>query len=276
MKPITMAIAIDQGEVLPDDIYDDVGPIKVDEFEIKNALLSYYGKVNMTDCLAQSINTCMTSVSGKLGRKLFHRMIERFGFGQSTGIELEDELTGELRPWRRWSNADLATASFGQGFSATPLQVITAFSALANGGKLMKPTIIDRVIDEDGVIQKTEPEVIDQVITPETSKTITAMLTRSSEYGFAKSGVVPGYKLAGKTGTSQIAGPGGRYETGTGSTVNTFMGYAPPDDPKFILLVKFDRPKFLYRTFAESTSAPIFKEIATFLFDYYNIPEDAY
>lgn len=274
MKPVTMAIAIDQGEVMPNDIYDDTGPVKVDEYEIKNALLSYYGKVSMTDGLAHSINTCMTSVSQKLGRKLFHRMIERFGFGHVTNIELEDELTGELKPWRSWSNADLATASFGQGFSATPLQMITAFSALANGGKLLKPTIVDRVIHPDGSVEKTEVRVIDQVLTPETSETITAMMTNSSNYGFAKAGKVPGYKLAGKTGTSQIAGPGGRYETGTGSTVNSFMGYAPPENPKFILLVKFDRPKFRQNLFAESTSAPVFKEIAAFLFDYFNLPPD--
>lgn len=274
MKPITMAIAIDQGEVEPQDIYDDIGPVKVDEYEIKNALLSYYGKVSMTDCLAMSINTCMTSVSQKLGRKLFHRMIERFGFSKITSIELEDELTGELKPWRTWSVSDLATASFGQGFSATPLQVITAFSALANGGKLMKPTIVDSIVHPDGTVEKTEPHVIDQVITPQASETITAMLTTSSDYGFAKAGKVPGYKLAGKTGTSQIAGPGGRYETGTGSTVNTFMGYAPPQHPKFILLVKFDRPKFRENLFAEATSAPVFKSIAAFLFEYYGIPPD--
>lgn len=275
MKPITMAIALDQGEVVPGDIYHDTGPVKVDEFEIKNALLEYYGDVSMTDCLALSINTCMTSVSQKLGRKLFHRMLERFGYSRVTGIELEDELSGEVRPWRKWSNADLATASFGQGFSATPLQVITAFAALANGGKLMRPMILDRVVHPDGTVQTYEPTVLDQVIKPETSETITAMLTASAEYGFANKGKVKGYKLAGKTGTSQIAGPGGRYEAGTGSTINTFMGYAPPTNPRFILLVKYDRPTFSYRVFSEATAAPTFKEIAAFLFKYYGIPPDA-
>lgn len=274
MKPITMAIAIDQGEVEPGDTYDDVGPVKVDEYEIKNALLTHYGRVTMTDCLAQSINTCMTSVSQKLGRKLFHRMIDRFGFGRITNIELEDELAGEVKPWRTWSNSALATASFGQGFSATPMQVITAFSALANGGKLMKPTIIDSIIHEDGTTEKVEPIVIDQVLTPQTSETITTMLTNSTEYGFAKAGKVKGHKLAGKTGTSQIAaGPRG-YETGTGSTINTFMGFAPPSNPRFILFVKFDRPKFRQNLFAESTSAPVFKKISEFLFDYFGLPPD--
>jgi cell division protein FtsI/penicillin-binding protein 2 len=274
MKPITMSIALDQGEVTPDDMYDDTGPVKVDEFEIKNALLNYYGKVSMTDCLSFSINTCMTSVSSKLGRKLFHRMIERFGFSKVTGIELEDELTGVLKPWRRWSNSDLATAAFGQGFSATPLHVITGFAALANGGKLLKPTIIDRTIHPDGTIEKTEPRVIDQVIRPETSDTISAMLENSANNGFAKAGKVKGHRLAAKTGTSQIAGPGGRYESGTGSTVNTYMGYSPPENPRWIVLVKFDRAKFRIKVFSESTAAPTFKEIAAFLYEYYGMPPD--
>lgn len=275
MKPITMAIAIDQGEVASDDTYDDTGPVEVDETTtIKNALLTYYGKVSMTDCLAFSINTCMTSISQKLGRKLFQRKLDVFGFGKLTGIELMDEQAGLLRSWRDWKASDLATASFGQGFSATPLHVITAYTALANGGRFMRPMLIDRILSADGTEDVREPTLVDQVITEQTAQTVTAMLTASSEYGFAQKGKVSGYKLAGKTGTSQIAGPGGRYETGTGSTINTFIGYSPPLDPRFILLVKFDRPKFIYNVFAESTAAPTFKEIAAFLYQYYGIPPD--
>lgn len=274
MKPITMAIALDQGEVTPDLIYDDKGPVEVDTYTIKNALLKYYGKVTMTNCLEFSINTCMTTVSGRLGKKLFHHMIERFGFGHVTGIELDDELTGELKPWRSWSKTLLATAAFGQGISATPLQMITAFSALANGGKLMRPTIIDSVIHPDGTIEKKEPVIIDQIIKPETSDTITAMLVSSTNNGFAKRGKVKGYTVAGKTGTSQIAGPGGRYETGTGSTIGTYMGYAPATHPKFVVLVKFDRPKRSLVVYGESTAGPLFHDIAEFLFKYYGIPPD--
>lgn len=275
MKPITMAIALDQGEVTPQTVYDDIGPVKVDEYTIKNALLSYYGKVTMTDCLAFSINTCMTSVSARLGRKLFHHMIDRFGFGHISGIQLEDEVTGELRPWRRWSNTDLATAAFGQGISATPLQVVTAFTPLANGGKLMYPMIVDSVTHPDGTVETFEPRIVDQVITKQTSETITAMLTSATKTGFAKKGIVPGYLLAGKTGTSQIARGGLGYESGTGSLVGTFMGYAPPSHPKFLVLVKFDRPKYRYTAYGESTAGPTFKDIAAFLFKYYGIPPDA-
>ncbi|OGJ62830.1 hypothetical protein A3C37_02945 [Candidatus Peribacteria bacterium RIFCSPHIGHO2_02_FULL_53_20] len=270
MKGITMAIAIDQGEVTPGDVYDDEGPVKVDEYTIKNALNRYYGKVTMTNCLELSINTCMTSVSEKLGRKLFHRNLERFGFGRVSGIELEDELPGEMLPWRKWSNALLSTAAYGQGISATPLQMITGYTALANGGRLMRPTIIDSIIHSDGTIEKYSPRMVDQVITPETSDTITAMLVSSINVGYAKVAKVKGYRMAGKTGTSQIAGPGGKYEAGTGSTIATFAGYAPVPNPKFLILVKFDRPR--KDIYGSQTAGPVFREIAAFLFKYYGIP----
>ncbi len=272
MKPITMAIALDQGEVVPTDIYDDTGPVQVDEYTIKNALLVYYGKVTMTNCLELSINTCMTSVSAKLGPKLLYSMLLRFGFGRVTGVELDDELPGTLRPWRSWSRALLATASFGQGITVTPIQMASAFSALANGGQLLRPTIIDSIRRADSTVEKTPVRVLDQVITSEASETITAMLVSAVEKGFAKSGRVPGYRIAAKTGTSQIAGPGGKYETGTGSTTASFIGYGPIPNPRFVILVKMDRPKYREVVHGAAAAAPLFKEIAAFLFRYYGIP----
>lgn len=272
LKPVTMAIALDQGEVTPSDTYLDEEPVKVDEYTIRNAFNRHFGKVTMTQCLENSINTCMTYVSGKLGRKLYHRMLYAFGFGNITGIELEDELPGDILPWRNWSNALLATAAYGQGITATPIQMITAFAALANGGRLMRPTIVDSTIKYDGTVEYTKPHVVDQVITTETADTITSMLVSATTKGYAKTGKVPGYRIAGKTGTSQIAGPGGKYESGTGSSLTSFVGYAPPRDPQFIVLVKFDRPRGL--EYGSITAAPVFKDIATFLFKYYGIPPD--
>lgn len=272
MKPITMAIAIDQQEVTPLDTYNDTGALVIDKKPIRNALGKYYGLVTMVDCLDFSINTCMTSVSRKLGRQLIHAALEQFGFGQVTGIELDSELPGDLKPLAEWNTALVMTIAYGQGISATPLQMITAFSALANGGKLMKPTIIDEIRHGDGTIDKRLPEVVRQVIKPETASTVTGMLVHGTVYGFAKAGKVKGHRMAGKTGTSQIAGPGGRYETGTGSTVATYAGYAPIDHPRFVILVKLDRPK--KDDFGSKSAAPLFKDIATFLFDYYGIPPD--
>lgn len=276
MKPITMAIALDQGEVLPSDTYDDVGPVEKDEYEIDNNDFLHYGRVTMTNCLEFSINTCMTDVSDKLGNKLFHHMLERFGFGRITGIELDDETTGELAPWRRWSDVQLATTSFGQGIAATPIQMVAALSVLANGGKLMQMHIVDRIIRTDGTVDVVEPQMIDRVLTEDTSETITAMLVSSVDRGFAKNGKVEGYRIAGKTGTSQIAGPGGRYETGTGSTVASFFGYAPVHQPRFLVLVKIDRPQYSAARHGATAAAPVFKSVAAFLLKYYGIPPDDY
>ncbi len=275
LKAITMAIALDQGEVTPQDTYEDNGLVVFPEdprHPIDNNDNRHYGKVTMVNCLEFSINTCMTSISFKLGGKLFLTALSRFGFGKITGIELEDELPGELLPWRNLPRRTLATTAFGQGISATPLQVITAWAALANGGKLLRPIIIDSILHPDGTADVSQPRVFDQVITRHTSETITAMLTSSAKLGFAKSGKVPGHRIAGKTGTSQIAGPGGKYETGTGSTIATFAGYAPIDHPKFVVLVKVDRPKSVIH--GATAAAPVFKEISAFLFKYYGIPPD--
>jgi len=272
MKPVTMSIALDQGEVTPLDIYNDTGAVKVDVYTIKNALNKYYGRVTMVDCMDFSINTCMTSVSLKLGRKLFHAVLSQFGFGRVTGIELDSELPGDLKPWREWSEALVMTMAYGQGITVTPLQMVTAFSALANGGKLMKPTIIDEIRHEDGKVEKKQPVILEQVLKPETSQTITSILSHGTQVGFAKAGKVPGYRIAGKTGTSQIAGPGGKYETGTGSTIATYAGYAPIEKPKFVILVKLDRPQ--KDDFGSLSAAPLFKDIARFLFGYYGIPPD--
>ena len=278
LKPIVMAIALDQGEVTPLDTYDDKGTVEVDEYKIDNNDHHHYGHVTMVNCLEFSINTCMTSVSFKLGAKLFYGALDRFGFGKITGIELEDELPGEIRPWREWSRTLLATTSFGQGLSSTPLQVITAWAALANGGKLMRPLIIDSIVHPDGTTESSSPRVLDQVLTRQTSETITAMLVSSTAHGFAKSGKVPGHRIAGKTGTSQIAGPGGKYETGTGSTFATYAGYAPIDHPRFVVLVKIDRPKLVVHgasvIHGATAAAPVFKEVAAFLFKYYGLPPD--
>jgi cell division protein FtsI/penicillin-binding protein 2 len=275
MKPIIAAIGIDQGEITPTDTYDDFGIVQVDQFKIDNNDHHHYGRVTMTNCLEFSINTCMTSIAFKLGPKLLHNALDRFGFGKITGIELEDELPGDLRPWsntKPWSRSLLATTAFGQGISATPLQVITAWAALANGGKLLKPTIIDSVIHSDGTVDRTEPRVVDQVITTKASQTITAMLVSSATRGFAKTGKVPGYRIAGKTGTSQIAGPGGGYASGTGTTFATYAGFAPVTNPKFLVLIKLDRPKSASQ--GATAAGPIFKDIAAFLFQYYGIPPD--
>lgn len=270
-KPIIMAIALDAKEVEPQTTFDDDGPLKIDEFEIKNADGKYRGITSMSDTLAYSMNTGMSFVAKKLGKKLMYQYLEDFGFGDYTNIKLEGETKGRVDFYKRWSKAQLLTTSFGQGIVTTPLQIVTAWAALANGGKLMQPYIVDSVI-HDGRVIETEPQVIRRVISEETSSIITSMNVNAVQIGVARPADMTGYLVAGKTGTSQVAGDDGKYETGEGSTITSFAGYAPALEPKFVMLVKFDRPRIGDETWGSTTAAPTFRKISEFLMDYYNIP----
>lgn len=269
-KPLIMSMAIDANEVEPQTTFIDDGPLKIDEFEIKNSDNKYRGKTSMSEVLAYSMNTGMSFVAKKLGKNLMYQYLKDFGFGEYTNIKLEGETKGNVDYYNRWSKAQLLTTSFGQGIVVTPLQLITAWAAMANGGKLMEPYIVDTII-KDGENFKAEPQVIKRVISEETASIITSMNINSVQNGVAKPGAVPGYLIAGKTGTSQVAGDNGKYETGDGSTITSFAGYAPALAPKFVVLVKFDRPRIGENTWGATTAAPTFRKIAEFLFDYYNI-----
>jgi len=274
-KPIIMAIALDAKEVEPQTTFIDDGPLKIDEFEIKNADGKYRGKTSMSEVLAYSMNTGMSFVAKKLGKKLMYQYLTDFGFGEYTNIKLEGETKGNVDYYKRWSKAQMLTTSFGQGIVVTPLQLVTAWATLANGGKLMQPYIVDSVIQKNELIQ-TEHQVIKRVISEEASSIITSMNINSVRHGVASPADIPGYLVAGKTGTSQIAGSDGKYEEGEGSTITSFAGYAPALDPKFVMVVKFDRPRIGEEsTWGSTTAAPTFKKITEFLMDYYNIQPSA-
>jgi len=157
--------------------------------------------------------------------------------------------------------------SFGQGFTATPLQLVTAYAALANGGAMPKPYIIDEVRHANGRVEKTEPQT-EVVISANADKLITAMLISVVERGHSQIAKMKDYYVAAKTGTAQIASRG---EYSADDTNHTFVGYFPASDPKFVLLVKYEAPQ---ANWAESTAAPVFKDVAKFALDYYGIPGD--
>ena len=269
-KPIVMSVALDAKEVNPETTFDDDGPLHIDEFEIKNSDNQYHGKSTMTEVLEKSLNTGMSWVAKQLGKRLMYKYLKDFGFGEYTDIKLEGETKGEVDYYSHWSTAQLLTTSFGQGIVVTPLQMVAAWAALANGGKLMQPYIVDSVI-RDGEVIETEPEVIHRVISEETSSIITSMLVSVVRRGHAKPADIPGYLIAGKTGTAQIAGKYGKYETGDGATITSFAGYLPALQPQFVILVKFDRPRIGENTWGATTAAPTFRKVAEFLIDYYNI-----
>jgi cell division protein FtsI (penicillin-binding protein 3) len=275
-KPVTMAIALDRELVKPTEIMcDETGTYEVDEFTIYNAEKDAHGCITMTEVLEKSSNIGMAYVAEKLGKPLFYSYIKDFGFGEYTDVELPDEQPGTVVPWKQWSEAKLITTSFGQGIAATPLQVASSWGALANGGLLMQPHIIDAKIDSEGNEIKVEPKVLKRVIGTETAAQITSMLVSTVENGFARTAMLDKNYVSGKTGTSQIANTKGvGYEKGEGSFITSFAGYFPTHRPRFVILVKLDRPRVGENTYGSTTAGPTFKLIAEFLAHYYNVPPD--
>ncbi|MBI5022749.1 MAG: penicillin-binding protein 2 [Candidatus Magasanikbacteria bacterium] len=266
-KAITMAGALDAGAVTPDTIYFDKGFIQLGSQIIKNAANKSYGNQTMTGVLKESINTGAYFAAHAIGHKDFKNYTRDFGFGVTTGVELDTEVTGNISSLEKEKEIYLATASFGQGITATPMQLVSAFGAIANQGKLFQPYIVSEIKQPDGVVEKKNPKLVRQVISARAARLLSGMLTTVVRDGHGKQAGVAGYYIGGKTGTAQIAGPNGEYLDG--STNQTFIGFGPVDDPAFVMLVKYEEPERMY---AEYTAVPIFGKIAKFLLQYLEIP----
>jgi cell division protein FtsI/penicillin-binding protein 2 len=184
-------------------------------------------------------------------------------------VDLPGEVKGNLDNLTKKGDVFYATASYGQGLTVTPIQIIQAFTAIANGGKMMKPFIVEKITHPDGSEEKTEPKMVAKVISPQTAAQVSAMLVSVVENGHGKAAAVPGYYIAGKTGTAQVP-----YKDRAGydptKSIGSFMGYGPVGDPAFLMLVRIDNPEDV--KFAETTAAPAFGEIASFILNYLQIP----
>jgi cell division protein FtsI/penicillin-binding protein 2 len=271
IKSFTMAAALNADEVTPQTKFDDDGPVEVDEFLIKNADEIYGGPTNMIEVINRSLNTGIAFITRKMGAQMLHEYLKSFGFGQFTDIKIDGEVKGRMEFWQDWEESELITRGFGQGFTASPLQVAMAYGALANGGYLMKPILVEKTISADGDVENFEPERIHRIISEETYQTTKAMLLNSVENGVARGAEVRGHSVMGKTGTSQTY-KHGKALTGLGTTIASFAGFGPYEDPQFVILVKIDHPKV--SQWGSETAAGTFKRIATFLFDYYQIPPE--
>lgn len=278
-KTVAMAAGIDSGEITPNTTFNDDGPIGVDfnvyteeyDFEIKNSENKYFGLVNMSTVLGKSLNTGMTFIAKKLGAALFYDYLEKFGFLQRSDIEFDTESLGRIEYFDNWTESELATHSFGQGMTVNMVQMANAYNTVANGGILMQPHIIKEIRYDDGSVLDTEAQEIRRVLSPETSAQMIQMLTESTEVGVASNAQVDGHFVAGKTGTSQTY-KHGRALSGAGTTITSFAGFGPVKNPRFTILVKMDHPRL--SEWGAATAAPTFQKIASFLFDYYNIPPD--
>lgn len=277
-KTIAMASAIDDGDVTPNTTYNDSGPIGVDmnvytgkyDFEIKNSS-GYYGLVNMTTVLGKSLNTGMTFISKKMGPALFYSYLKKFGFLDRTDIEFDSEALGKINYFENWTESELATHTFGQGLTVTMIQLANAYSAIANGGILMHPHIVSEVRRDDKSVSITEPFEIRRVLSEDTSAKMIKMLVKAVEEGVAKEAAVPNHLVAAKTGTAQTY-KYNRALTEIGTTIVSIAGFAPVDDPKFVIVIKMDYPRS--NMWCAQTAAVTFSKIAEYLFDYYNIPPD--
>ena len=265
-KPLVMSAALNENKVKPDDVYDEQGPVQIGEYQIKTWDNKYQGKITMTKILEKSSNVGMVYVGQKLGNGNLYKYLQKYGFGENTEIDLQGEVAGYLKPKNQWYPIDYSTVTFGQGIAVTPIQMIKAFSAIINGGKLMKPHIVKQII-YDNDVKNIDPEVEANVISEKTSETIKNMLVATVEHGEYKWARPPRYKIGGKTGTAQIPLKG-HYDPS--KTIATFIGFAPADKPKFIALVMFKEPQS--SIYGSETAAPLFFEIAKELFVYYNIP----
>jgi len=270
-KAFTMAIGIDRGKVSPNTTYEDTGIVKIDKYEIKNSDLKANGVQTMTNVLEKSLNTGTIFVERQLGIDAFRSGVEAFGFGAKTGIELSPEAKGNISSLSKSSEIYGATASFGQGITVTPIQLASAFSALANGGRLMRPYVVDEVIHPDGSREKTKPVVVRKPITARTSDMIRGMLVSVIEHGHGARAAVPGYYVAGKTGTAQVANP---YGPGylKDVTMTTFAGFVPANDPAFVIIARLVKPRA--GKWAETNTAPLFHDVAAFALAYAGVPSE--
>ncbi len=271
VKALTMVAAFNADEVSPQTTFNDNGPIEVDEFEIRNADEKYEGITTMVEVINRSLNTGIAFITRKMGAKLLYEYLINFGFGQYTDIELDGEADGKLEFWKDWEESELVTRGFGQGMTSSALQMVMAFSSLANGGYLMKPILVEEIRYPDGKVKEFYPEKIRRVISDESYNKIKAMLLNSVSNGIARGAKVWGYSVMGKTGTSQTY-KNGKVLEGLGTTITSFAGFGPFDDPAFVVLVKFDRPRT--SQWGSETAAGTFKRVAEFLFQHLGIPPD--
>ena len=267
-KPITMSGAIDAGVVSPDTIYEDTGAVQYGTYTIRNFNEKANGIQTMRQVLEHSLNTGAIFAENKTGDDKFLNYVVGFGFGQKSGVDLPGEISGNISNLYSGRKINFATSSFGQGIAVTPLQLINAYSAIANGGKLMKPYIVKEIVRPDGSRETVQPKVLGTPITEKTSATMKSMLADVVEKGFDKARI-KGYDLAGKTGTAQIPDARGGY-LDNNQFIHNFLGFAPAYSPKFVVLIKMDKPQGI--KFAADSLSPIYGDIARFLIRYFKIP----
>ncbi len=268
-KVLTMASALDTGAVKPETTFNDTGTINVGGINIFNWDRGAWGEQDMTGCLQHSLNVCLSWVATQEGATDFYKYLGKFNIGHRSNIDLAGE---EVFPLSTpgdptWYAVNLGTNSFGQGVAVTPIQMIEAASAIANDGKMMAPHVLKSYI-QNGQQYNTNPTVVGMPITKETATTLSNMLAVSLE-GESSTALVDGYRVAGKTGTAEIA-INGQYSSN--ATNASFVGWGPVDDPQFIVFIWLEKPKS--SIWGSVVAAPVFSDVVKQLVVLMNIPPD--
>lgn len=268
-KPIIASAALASGKWTTDTVFNDQGSIVIEDHRMQNWNGEGYGNVKLLEILKYSINTGMAKIGLTTGKKILLDYIKAFGFGQPTGIELPGEGNGILFQEDDMSQLDVATMSIGQGIAVTPLQMVRAFGAIANDGKMMTPHIIKSINNPDGsAVSVTEPKESGEPIPPTIAKTIFDILEKEVSEGGGNKASVDGYHFAGKTGTAQKLNveAGGYLD---GRYIASFIGMGPVEDPRFVALIVIDDPNGVF--YGGQIAAPVFKDMMSQLVRYYQI-----
>ncbi len=264
-KVLTMAIGLESGAIKPNTSYFDKGFVTLNKRTIYNWDKKGHGWQKMGDVLAKSLNTGAVFIESKIGHKKFLKYLKKFGINKKTGIQLPDEVSGSLRNLENNpKDINFATASFGQGVSVTPMEIIMAINTIADGGVLMVPRIVNKIITFDGREIDFGKDIKYRVISQETAEKVKEMMVKAVEHG--KIGHISGYDLAAKTGTAQVPFKGKYLD----KYVHTYIGFGPANNPKFTMLIKLDEPEG--NILSGATVVPTFRKLAQFLFNYFKIP----
>lgn len=267
LKPLIMSAAFDNGLLKPNSICPICDkPVQVADYSIETWDKKHFAQESMMDVIRHSDNVGMVYVSKVLGKDKMLTALDKFGMGKSTGIDLQGETTPYFPDSSYWKTIDLATASFGQGIVVTPIELLDAFSSIANDGVRMQPHVVSKIITPEGEGISIQPKILDRTMSAKTAKTMTEVLVYTVNKGEAQFARLHGYRIAGKTGTASVA-VAGHYDPT--QTIASFIGFAPADNPKFVMLVILNHPKAAI--YGAETAAPIFFDIAKNMLEYYGV-----
>ncbi|MFM7370997.1 MAG: peptidoglycan D,D-transpeptidase FtsI family protein [Sphaerospermopsis kisseleviana] len=271
-KPLIVAIALENGVIKPEDVFNDPGTIKVADRIIKNAEINSFRRINIAEILQTSSNVGMVQIIQRLKPRTYYNWLEKLGLGQKMDTDLPFAVSGSLKRQEKFlsSNLEPATTSFGQGFSLTPLQLVQMHGALANGGKLITPHVVQGLIDSQGKIHYSPNlPAPRQIFSPTTTQKVMDMMETVVSQGSGKASQIKGYGIAGKTGTAQKASPKGGYIPG--ARITSFVGIVPAEAPRYVVLAIVDEPKGA-NAYGGTVTAPIVKSVMEVLIPMQKIP----